>query len=75
MTLGQYRVEIDFNPEKNEAVAQLKGAAANWIDFLENYSHRDDTSPEARRLIAHAQTVVEDAAIWSVKAVTKKPRT
>lgn len=75
MTLGQYRVGTDFNPDGNEAVKVLKTAGAQWIDYLEAHSQRDDVPAEAKALIAYAQRVVEDAAMWSVKAVTKKPRT
>lgn len=73
-TLGQYRVGVDFNPDNNKDVTAIKGTAANWIDFLDQFAQRDGVPPEAKRLLAHAATVVEDAAMWSVKAITKRPR-
>lgn len=74
-TLGQYRVGIDFNPSNDPHVTQFKNAGASWIDYLEQMEARDDLPPESKRLIRIAQRYVETAAMYSVKAVTKKPRT
>lgn len=71
-TLGEYRVGIDFNPSAHEGVNQVKRMAANFIDVLENY--KEGQYGEVLRLLSHAQTLVEDAAMNGVKAITKKPR-
>lgn len=71
MTLGEYRVGITFNPGGNQKVNEIKRAAADLIDYLENL--KKEAWPEKLRLIAHAQTLIEDAAMNGVKAVTKEP--
>jgi len=73
MTLGEYRVGIDFNPSANDEVGYLKYKAAKLIDIILDIANPDN-SPEVARLKAHAATLVEDAAMNAVKAITKKPR-
>ncbi len=71
MTLGEYRVGLDFNPSGDPAVNDVKRRAADLIDLCEDLKGAD---PERIRLFALAQTHFEDAAMWAVKAITKKPR-
>ena len=71
LTLGQYRVGLDFNPGNNPEVTEIKHAAAHLIDLVEKYK---GNGPEVARLAALAQTGFEDAAMWAVKAATKKVR-
>lgn len=66
-TLGQKRVKAEFNPAKDGAVDQIKNKAAELIDLLE--SVRGDKSSEGQRLISIAQTEIETAAMYGVKAV------
>lgn len=90
MTLGEYRVGIDFNPSNDDRVGQIKRKAADLIDYLQAQRPPlpkvandlgGDSVPdpqrqllnETYRLIALAQTHIEDAAMWGVKAVTKQP--
>lgn len=70
MTLGEYRVGISFNPSADPAVDQVKKRIASLIDDLNGYK---DKGPEVVRLVALAQTRLEDAAMWAVKAITKPP--
>jgi hypothetical protein len=72
MTLGEYRVGITFNPSGIPAVNDIKQKAAELIDYLETL--RSNADSEKQRLIALAQTHIEDAAMWGVKAATKEPR-
>jgi hypothetical protein len=72
-TLGEYRTGIDFNPSGDETVNKIKRAAADLIDLLDTMANPAD-NPEVNRLKALAITHVEDAAMWGVKAATKKPR-
>jgi hypothetical protein len=72
MTLGEYRVGISFNPSKNPAVDEIKRAAADLIDLIDDIKSGDD-SKEIPRLKALAMTHIEDAAMWAVKAATKQP--
>ena len=80
MTKGEYRVGIAFNPSKDDMVNQIKRKAADLIDLIETIpfpEYADDEEidgthiSEIGRLKALAQTHVEDAAMWAVKAATK----
>lgn len=71
MTKGEYRVGVDFNPSKNPEVDKLKAAAAELIDLISEID--DQGESEIKRLKALAATEVESAAMWCVKAATKKP--
>lgn len=69
-TKGEYRVGIDFNPSGDDLVARIKRAAADLIDMVDGIDAADG---ERARLKALAQTEIESAAMWAVKAATKKP--
>ena len=81
MTKGEYRVGIDFNPSGDDLVGQIKRKAADLIDMIETIpatTRNDNTAgpadtraTEVARLKALAQTDVESAAMWAVKAATK----
>lgn len=80
MTKGEYRVGISFNPSNSGEVAEIKEAAARLIDQIGAISikadqHGAEADPqyqqEVARLKALAQTGVEEAAMWAVKAATK----
>lgn len=74
MTKGEYRVGIAFNPSADDTVAQLKRAAADLIDMIEEIAPETGTHArmaEITRCKALAQTAIEDAAMWAVKAATK----
>lgn len=73
MTKGEYRVGIDFNPSNDDTVGRIKRAAADLIDFVEGIRDGEpgEHAMEVRRLKALAQTHIEDAAMWAVKAATK----
>lgn len=68
MTKGEYRVGINFNPSKASVVDQIKQKAAELIDLIEEIPADANDRP---RLKAIAQTAVEEAAMWAVKAATK----
>ena len=78
MTKGEYRVGLDFNPSGNADVNAIKRAAADLIDYIESVPKpehaTDEQKAEIGRLKALAQTHIEDAAMWGVKAATKRPR-
>jgi hypothetical protein len=71
VSLGEYRVGLDFNPAGNPQVFYIKKVTAHMIDYLEDHRTSD---PEVNRLIVLAQDKVESAAMDGVKAVTKRPR-
>jgi hypothetical protein len=76
MTKGEYRVGINFNPANDDMVGKIKRAAADLIDLIDaieaplGVSYAEQ-SKEVSRLKALAQTHIEDAAMWAVKAATK----
>ena len=69
LTLGQKRVKAEFNPAKDDMVSQIKDKAAELIDLLESQRGVRQDSHEMQRLISIAQTEVETAAMYGVKAV------
>lgn len=78
MTKGEYRVGITFNPSNDDMVGKIKRAAADLIDLIEGIPapvvdtlSTAQQSNEVARLKALAQTHIEDAAMWAVKAATK----
>jgi len=77
MTKGEYRVGISFNPSGDDIVGRIKSMAAAMIDFIDGIETPDSgLSPqgvEVARCKALAQTHIEDAAMWAVKAATKGP--
>ena len=73
MTKGEYRVGTDFNPSGDDMVGQIKRKAADLIDLIEAITTGGETDQygEVLRLKALAQTEIESAAMWAVKAATK----
>jgi hypothetical protein len=76
MTKGEYRVGINFNPSNDDMVGQIKLKAADLIDLIDGIWIPDTVSldpqfSEIKRLKALAQTAIEEAAMWAVKAATK----
>jgi hypothetical protein len=74
MTKGEYRVGIGFNPSNDDMVAKIKRQAADLIDLIDSIpagSHEWGIDAERTRLKALAQTDIESAAMWAVKAATK----
>ena len=74
-TLGQKRVKAEFNPAKNDLVDQIKNKSAELIDLIEklrtqdaNGNATDLLSGEKARVISIAQTEIEGACHFAVKA-------
>jgi len=68
-TLGQRRVKADFNPAKNDLVDQIKNKSAELIDLLETMRNLPLTGTgEKQRLVSLAQTEIETACMYAVKA-------
>lgn len=77
ITKGEYRVGINFNPSADDMVGKIKRAAADLIDLIDEIkvvTDGHDTVVEVLRLKSLAQTHIEDAAMWAVKAATKPAR-
>lgn len=81
MTKGEYLVGINFNPGKNDDVADIKRRAADLIDRIDALPQnaapetpvQKEYAGQLGRLKALAITAVEQAAMWAVKAATKLP--
>ena len=75
-TKGEYRVGISFNPSGDDLVTQIKRQAADLIDLIDTIpsDRESETGNERGRLKALAQTEIESAAMWAVKAATKKAK-
>lgn len=78
-TLGEKRVKVDFNTTNDSLVDQLKKKSAELIDLCEKMRYETSAlmtradlktidSPEKQRLISLAQTDIESACMWIVKA-------
>lgn len=82
ITKGQKRVRLDFNPSADNKVHQIKNLSAELIDLLEGYKNDllstnaytvdPKVFEETFRLIAIAQTAVEESSMWGVKALTSE---
>ncbi len=70
MTKGEYRVGINFNPSGDDTVGRIKRLASDMIDVIDAIP--DKNEPEIWRLKALAQSHIEGAAMWAVKAATKE---
>jgi hypothetical protein len=72
-TLGQKRVKAEFNPAKDDLVDQIKNKSAELIDLIELMRENGTVegikvSSEKHRLISIAQTEIETACMYGVKA-------
>lgn len=64
ITLGQKRVQRNFNPSANPSVEEIKEMYANIIDHLETL--RNQTNG---REISIAQTEAETSCMYAVKSL------
>lgn len=72
MNKGEYRVGINFNPSGDSAVDFIKAKAASLINDIDGIHNEVGDPDEIARLKELAMTAVEEAAMWAVKAVTKR---
>lgn len=63
-TIGEIRVRTDFNPSNDDLVSQIKQKGAELINICEDLKAKDP------RLASVAQTEIEGAIMWAVKAAT-----
>jgi len=84
--LWYVQIPYGFVISQKEEVVKVKETCAFLIDYLQGYKNSISVLPENQilnpkefnekyaetfRAIATAQTKIEDAAMWAVKAVTK----
>lgn len=71
LSVGEQRVRTTFNPGGSAVVDQIKQKSAELINMLEDLkSVEKGIGTVDLRLVAIAQTAVEEAAMWAVKAAT-----
>lgn len=72
MTYGQKAVGLKFNPSKDNEVNVCKSRFADLIDRHNDARSMDGVSREQARLYSIAITQLQQAEMWSVKALTWK---
>lgn len=74
MTIGEHRVGMNFNPSGDPRVDDIKAKGAALIDAIDQLQITPDVGDEGVRLKHFGMQAAEDAAMWGVKAATKRPR-
>ncbi len=67
-SVGEQRIRKEYRPltiEESEIVAEIKQKAIDFIDFVEKFKSKDP------RLVAMAQTSIEQASWAATSAITK----
>lgn len=64
ITLGQKRVQRNFNPSANPQIEEIKEMYANIIDHLETLRN-----PNNGREVSIAQTEAETSCMYAVKSL------
>lgn len=68
-TFGEKRIKVNFNPMIIDKIMLKKKEFAHLIDELESLKKETNDS-EKLRVIEIAQTSIESAAMWTIKAMT-----
>lgn len=74
-TIGEIRCNIDNQKIQSSLVENVRADLAGIIDMLEKQRGDKNTSPasaEKQRLISIAQTKLEEACMFAVKAIYTK---
>lgn len=80
-SVGRYRVGIESNPSGDGAVSRLETKAAAFIDECAQQMEGIDSVREGAKgverheLYSRAMREAEAAAMWAVKAATKRAQT
>lgn len=71
-SFGQKAVGLSFNPSGDDAVGVAKEIIANAIDQMNDFRNNLETCQGAKRHASTAITMLEDAQMRMVKALTWK---
>ena len=72
VTFGDNRVNVIYKDDEAENIETIRNVCAGLIDFLKEHENARTTgSPEIGRLYSLAYTEIENACMWSIKAITK----
>lgn len=72
LTFGQRAVGLNFNPSGNDAVANCKQKFAELIDQMHEFRIKEGATQGQIRHASTAITMLEDAQMRAVKALTWK---
>ena len=72
MTFGEMAVGLTFNPSGDEAVNECKKTFAKAIDQMNDLRNSETCTPGQARHASTAITMMEDAQMRAVKALTWK---
>jgi hypothetical protein len=70
LSYGQRAVGLNFNPSKDDSVAEAKQRFAAIIDLLNDLRDAQPYGKEQARLCSIAITEAQAAQMWAVKAIT-----
>lgn len=73
LSFGESRCFVTYknDPAQQELIQKIRVKGADWIDVLEIIKKSSDITGEQARLYALAQTTIEEAVMWSIKAICK----
>ena len=76
VTLGESRVLVTYKNDETQQqtdISKIRKLSAELIDFINEHKMARTTpvGGEEARVYAHAMTVIEDACMWSIKAICK----
>jgi len=72
MTFGEIAVGLTFNPSGDDAVNECKETFAKAIDQMNDLRQSEECTPGKARHASTAITMLEDAQMRAVKAITWK---
>ncbi len=74
-SLGNSRCFVNYSDDEQQKqlISEIRKRGAIWIDVLEGnkLSMTSPLSSEQARLYALAMTTIEEAVMWSIKAICK----
>lgn len=70
LTEGQKLMGVMFNPTSDVNVAKCKQDFASIADNLLDLANQDDATPQIKRMVALGLTRLQEAQMWTVKALT-----
>jgi len=73
-TFWEKRVNVVYKNDDNtlDSIWKIRTLSAELIDLLENdFKKHSEFNPEIKRVYANAQTEIEWACMWAIKAICK----
>lgn len=67
-TIGEKRVNVDFNPDNNDLVHEINTKHAELINLVNSLIEPGERSNKAR-LVTESMTLLETSSMYAVKAV------